>query len=228
MDRYRTLGLFGLVLGLLACATEGRQANADGAPDADTGSYWHCEHAVMQPGAAVHRSYIAATVDDAGRVWAPFYQVLETNARYDYIAGENWREEGFVVSVLTSSPIQLDHAPTRPLWEQTLADGALVERQVAVPPALIARGEAHETIWGVTLRGDALARLIASEDWSLQVVDEDGVVVAERALKDRTRTDMQEEQRAQIAWLRTAAESPATYCTRSTPESRAADEASVI
>lgn len=216
-----------LALAFVASCTQSLEARALDAPDRYTGSYWSCEHAVMQQGGAVHHSFIGAIVDDAGRVWTPFYQVIETNARYDYVAAEDWRVRGFVVSALQSAPIQLEQPPARPLWRQILADDAVVERQAAVAPTLIARGEAHETIWGMTLRGDALARLTASEAWRLQVVDEDGAVVAEQVLKDRSRADMLAEQRAQIAWLVDAAANPETYCRRSTPESRAADEAAV-
>ncbi len=216
-----------VALALFAALAGSGQASEPTAPDIRTGAYWRCEHATMAPDHPVFRSHISAIVDDAGRIWAPSYQVIETNARYGYDADENWPATGFAFHQLLSSTIQLDQPPTRPLWQQVLADGEVIERQLAVAPSLIARGEAHETIWGITLRDDALSRLVRSEDWRLQLVDEDGAVIIERALKDRSRADMAEEQRVQIAWLRDAAQTPAGHCTRSTPESRAAEEASV-
>lgn len=224
MSAYKKIGLLVLLLAMIAPVAAGDT----GAPDVHADSYWVCEHSVMTPSGTTHRSHISAIVDDAGRIWTPFYQVIETNARYGYRAGEDWRTAGFSISQLASIDIQLTHPPTRPLWQQVLADGGIVVRRLAVPESLIAADEAHETVWGINLSGDALAVLADHEDWRLQLVDEDGAVFAEQSLKDRSRADIEAEQRSQIEWLVRAASAAATYCMRSTPESREADEMSVI
>ena len=196
--------------------------------DPSGGSYWLCEHAVMSANGVVHRSFVSAIVDDEGRIWRPTYEVIETNARYRFVARENWQQEGFQFGQMQAHSIRLSSPPTSPVWQRVLSDSRMIEQRLVVPPSSIVAGEAHETIMGMALSGSALSDMVNGEDWRLQLVDQDGQILAEQALKDRSRADMLEEQRSQIAWLRAAAETPGESCSRSTPDSRAADEASVI